>query len=534
MSQPTDKLYVTAKAVGKHLLVLDDDTAVQKTQVIAKELSLELPEYPLVQFLATLHSTSSSSIQANLLPLIGLTCCGLEHVLRSYIKSASRRKAPSLLRDILQHEASRQILPDVQIAYVLLGPPHSCNVRNLYWHGFCSQGCFPIAILTVLLDFLAAAIQNSRCTEIPLRNINSSCDAIARRLYTSSSCAVGDSAYSDNGWIALAAAVVEVEQELRRVFVHVNNCSERLLTAVEAEYFTTLDIILAPTFKDKPNDLYQRLPLSILMLIFDAFTCPQGPRLRDTLCHGQLATVSPNALRMLDSILNVLHGLDASSLDKDHVHDELYVYLSPWHPYSAAAQLWHSMPLSEIHQIAEPGDKVGSWHWNARLRFCQVSGDTDRQSLTQRDIYERVSDCACFLLDNDAKVLLRLVHACTRRLADNTAALDAHCVTLQQEVKDLSSRQQRQRARMHRICQHELRPWLSLVCAELGIALWTLHGDSDLVMAKPMCMRLNRKTLKARLAVLEVFDTCVCNNQLEGLLAKIDRDAGAWAQMLGL
>jgi hypothetical protein len=95
----------------------------------------------------------------------------------------------------------------------------------------------------------------------------------------------------------LASLLVDIEQQLRAVFVDCNNCTERLLTAVSSEYFTTLDVMLEPEFNGSVNQLFACLPLSSLFLLYDLFQHPKVlALLEQAIAHKQLTWLGSRGL----------------------------------------------------------------------------------------------------------------------------------------------------------------------------------------------------------------------------------------------
>ena len=67
------------------------------------------------------------------------------------------------------------------------------------------------------------------------------------------------------------------------LFVEVNGCPARLLTAETSEFYTTLAEITAEELFDgrEKNAAISKLGDSFVELLFDLFILPGGPRLRD-------------------------------------------------------------------------------------------------------------------------------------------------------------------------------------------------------------------------------------------------------------
>ncbi|KAL6078838.1 endoplasmic reticulum membrane-associated RNA degradation protein-like isoform X5 [Balamuthia mandrillaris] len=91
-----------------------------------------------------------------------------------------------------------------------------------------------------------------------------------------------------------------LEHSIRRVFVAVNNCPIQLLDAVMYDYYTTLDILVAETLEwsedGSKNHVCEEIGEGAMRALWDLCICPEGPRLRDRISHGE---IEPNAISHL-------------------------------------------------------------------------------------------------------------------------------------------------------------------------------------------------------------------------------------------
>ncbi|GFN82826.1 endoplasmic reticulum membrane-associated RNA degradation protein-like, partial [Plakobranchus ocellatus] len=99
----------------------------------------------------------------------------------------------------------------------------------------------------------------------------------------------------------------QLEHALRKLFVHVNKCPSRLITAETKTFFTTFEEILERNLPDgQENGLIRSLSDSCMDLLHDLLVYPLGPRSRDKLSHGEADyTQVPSSLPKILLILLV-------------------------------------------------------------------------------------------------------------------------------------------------------------------------------------------------------------------------------------
>ncbi|XP_055879452.1 endoplasmic reticulum membrane-associated RNA degradation protein-like [Biomphalaria glabrata] len=256
----------------------------------------------------------------DLLALLML-CGGLEKALGNLYLTKGM-KCPAMLKDLLATTELRDILGDSVIAvlHVVMGPPVSMNLRNVAWHGFLSVNELPrryiyfLLLLTVSIGkHLSERHFSTDVVENRLHVSLSACDDIAQHLKVElsdvhlqqieelieSSWIVtkgnkemiksGFTYYSlkNYSWSALCL-LPQLECTLRRLFVVVNKCPERLLTAEATSLYTTFEEILDLYLPDGSlNALIQVCGESFMDLLHDLLIYPKGPRARDKLSHGE-------------------------------------------------------------------------------------------------------------------------------------------------------------------------------------------------------------------------------------------------------
>jgi hypothetical protein len=83
-----------------------------------------------------------------------------------------------------------------------------------------------------------------------------------------------------------------IEHSIRRIFVSVNDCAHRLLTAERNSLYTTLDILLSTIpsqyLPDGQNRIFDVFDGPCINSIFDMLIWPDSPRVRDLLSHGSI------------------------------------------------------------------------------------------------------------------------------------------------------------------------------------------------------------------------------------------------------
>ncbi|KAL6074408.1 hypothetical protein QOT17_004135 [Balamuthia mandrillaris] len=79
----------------------------------------------------------------------------------------------------------------------------------------------------------------------------------------------------------LVLLLPQLEHGIRQVFVRVNNCPDRILTAEPATHYTTLDLLLSEKLEDgQPNLLCNEFGAPLMHALLDLFERAEGPRLR--------------------------------------------------------------------------------------------------------------------------------------------------------------------------------------------------------------------------------------------------------------
>ncbi|XP_071513461.1 endoplasmic reticulum membrane-associated RNA degradation protein-like isoform X2 [Panulirus ornatus] len=197
-----------------------------------------------------------------------------------------REQVPFLLRDLLVTPELHEILGKtrIQLLIILLGSVVGLNLRNIAWHGFLSpceaNPAFVATIITVLVDCGRFLKECYRTADIPCRQLASFKEAcvlgsvfkdvsfpprlVMEELILKSPLVptvmvpvwmkaldlIGSESWGMSAMILLPM----MECSLRCLFAHVNGVSERVLTAENSSFYTTLDEILKPNINEEICD----------------------------------------------------------------------------------------------------------------------------------------------------------------------------------------------------------------------------------------------------------------------------------------
>ena len=116
------------------------------------------------------------------------------------------------------------------------------------------------------------------------------------------------------------------EHSIRRIFVCVNKCENRLLTAEKNSLYTTLDILFTtkpiPSYGIERNAIFDIIDNKLLNPIFDLLIWVESPRIRDLISHGNIhIDTIPHAL--MDEIIKLMLALLAA-FDLRQCNDNYY------------------------------------------------------------------------------------------------------------------------------------------------------------------------------------------------------------------
>eukprot|EP01119_Soliformovum_irregulare_P018699 TRINITY_DN5786_c0_g1_i3.p1 TRINITY_DN5786_c0_g1~~TRINITY_DN5786_c0_g1_i3.p1 ORF type:complete len:694 (-),score=103.24 TRINITY_DN5786_c0_g1_i3:41-2122(-) len=255
---------------------------------------------------------------------------------------------PKKMRLILGHPHLQKIVgPDKTfLLKLMMGSLESLNLRNLLWHGFLlPEECPPeyASLLIVVLLSLSsvtsilrdhprrASVDITQYTPlllfggVPPLLFDSDLSAshileLEALFHTTAFILPGHVPFWKQALyyycrgqytFALSLLFPELEHSIRRMFVCLNHCSDRLWTAEQNVLYSTLDILLAHTTVEEghpydalrdetvptlPNYLFAEVPEGIITALEDLFVWFEGPRMRDRVAH---ASIDEDSLTLL-------------------------------------------------------------------------------------------------------------------------------------------------------------------------------------------------------------------------------------------
>ncbi len=229
----------------------------------------------------------------------------LERSLGNIHAQVSPLPVPSLMRQLVcSMEVSQTLGKDISTLLMsICGSPKSLNVRNLVWHGFLLPGELDETKFILGLVMLASLIGQripsvTRRPGVHIKVLNPpelSRDLLSRLLPTplarreSFVTRVFEALEARRYYLALVLILPELEFLLRWIFAKVNECPERVLTAENDAYYTTMSEVLAEKLEDgTPNQAIDYLGLHLVEYFYDLFVLPDGPRIRDRISHGEI------------------------------------------------------------------------------------------------------------------------------------------------------------------------------------------------------------------------------------------------------
>ncbi|KAL0485574.1 ER membrane-associated RNA degradation protein [Acrasis kona] len=284
-------------------------------------------------FLEVLHLYRSSKYQlcfSTCITFLERTISDLMH------KSQQQNTRPMKINNLLQLEELVSLLgPDVIFMLRLVcGPLQGMNFRNLLWHGFFSDDEFePVYASLLLLLVVSIAdipgILQSLITRPPLQDISrfdkpidtpdfgNYIEDIVDNCYIIPSCqrALWKESlrhHVDHEYYYCAVTLFPlIEHALRRMFVHVNDRENHVLSAETQAVYITFDHIFSNQIGPQLmyNYLFDEIDVPTMLCLHDVIVW--GPKLRDRLSHGLVdPTTIPRSLvdRLVVSALMLLCG----------------------------------------------------------------------------------------------------------------------------------------------------------------------------------------------------------------------------------
>ena len=186
---------------------------------------------------------------------------------------------------------------------ILLGSPKSLNLRNIVWHGFlpssATEECFGrvhLSALLILVVSMSYKIGDKEVLHRPTVTFDS-VRKIHRRLCPASQNVVSSLLHHSNSIKpftatlqnalefystgcyrnCLALLLIVWEASVRQLYVRVNDCPERMLTAESDEFYTTFETFMEEKFNSSSlNKLPAALGSQHMELMFDLLILPEG------------------------------------------------------------------------------------------------------------------------------------------------------------------------------------------------------------------------------------------------------------------
>ncbi|CAG5127629.1 unnamed protein product [Candidula unifasciata] len=288
------------------------------------------------------------------------------------------KQCPLMLKDLITaRELEQSLGPHVlRLLQVVIGPPVSMNIRNVCWHGFLSEHELPrryIFFLLLLTASLGRVLQDRGIYhgDICARDYHSLTrtddialpDAAARSL---EECLLNSWLVTSENINFFKAALAFLkhqkyglcsvlllpllEHSLRRLFVVVNDCPHRLVTAEATSLYTTFEEILDQSLPDRrENKLGQVLGEPCMDLLHDLLIYPGGPRVRDKLGHGEAdCHTVPGSLPVILLVIFARLARIAHDDDDDFEVSSCTPVAEMLHGLSGYRSVFH--PVSLLHQ----------------------------------------------------------------------------------------------------------------------------------------------------------------------------------------
>jgi len=289
-------------------------------------------------------------------------------------------KVPALLRDLLKRSELLQLLgaPCIVFLRIIFGSPHSLNLRNIVWHGFGFPGeisnIFP-AVTFLIFPSIGNILKQksmklvfrkmlsiSQILEIDSSNqVDLTENVKLEDVYQLASNSplfyaknidilVQVHSYMISGEFGLCSVLLLplLEVTFRKLFVIVNECPERMLTAEAECLYTTYNEIFEEHLENgELNKIQKCLGEDLMLLMYDLLTLPDGPRVRDKLSHGEVLfsvnLTGENSHKVMKSVASHLFAVLVILLSKkisDHLIPESLIgvlktykdYKSIFHP----------------------------------------------------------------------------------------------------------------------------------------------------------------------------------------------------------
>lgn len=373
------KLAVTAlsdlfQLVTRHLAAVDPETFVHRNKVFMQWLCVDTNQ--LIHCLQGGQSSCRAIRYCACLQLVAI----LERSLQNLHWSIDG-KTPVILKDLLRSSTLHTFLSPSIVLWldILVGSPKSLNIRNLLWHGFGSAAENPENFVFVIFFTLLVISRfvHSHSLQIASRPFH-----VLQELKIISSHTQLTSSYQPEEFFKIMKTVqvksaeifqavqfaqakhyglacmlllTSFEHIMRIAFCVFNECPSRIMTAVNSEYFTTLDVVFEESFGDihKPNRLYEALPARLRTALNDLLYYPHGLRLRDKLSHMEIyhKSVTKEVWLYTFNIISatVYHFLSDSPSNYEPLNHISNDYVPSHHPISELVEELQTLEVQTGH-----------------------------------------------------------------------------------------------------------------------------------------------------------------------------------------
>ena len=289
----------------------------------------------------SLAMTAVSSESCNgELRMVLLSTMLIERAVVDLFWAIANEKPPPLFRNLLQHDAMKQLGPLRGFFRALMGHPLGLNLRNVLWHGFMFRVPPPYVALLRVVERSMPAL----CTRFESFESRRNCqrialsDAFLERLPPTINiekmllcCHHFDvpqlepfleesrGCFARGQFVeSLALLFVAFECELRARYCRLNHLEHLAQTADNITLYTTLETFVQPTLigSETTNHLIENLGASSVMAVLDLCFLPRGPRLRDRLSHGEivLADLTPQLCQLAWAVVTGVLGVNRESV----------------------------------------------------------------------------------------------------------------------------------------------------------------------------------------------------------------------------
>ncbi|XP_039959123.1 endoplasmic reticulum membrane-associated RNA degradation protein-like isoform X1 [Bactrocera tryoni] len=253
---------------------------------------------------------------------------------------------PHLLRDLLRTKELHNIfgLETMSLLKIIMGTPNAINLRNIVWHGFPKPEEIPnyyVTILIIIIHSLGSELKSKQIVQLMERPKASDfkilCEKVLNQLLLPSEFVNESKCFEQiknhvwlhkafkqywyrlfqyyerkQFWNFVILIIPQIELLLRFIYAQANNFD---VSAKLDEYYITMDSIfecnVTTEEANSKNKLINGNVLSedLLSLTYDLFIAPNGPRVRDKICHGEIDIALLDYPELCDILFYLSMGL---------------------------------------------------------------------------------------------------------------------------------------------------------------------------------------------------------------------------------